>query len=87
VRTEGAEGVRTGGFKPINAQAAHPDAHLTERLFEKAEKVLDLRRLNVGKHAIVPEVWGISKGGSAAYKQACEEYERIIRYWVEQKQL
>lgn len=87
VRTEGAEAVRTGTFNPINAQALHPDAHLTERLFAKAEKVLDLRRLNVGKHTIVPEVWGISKGGSAAYKQACEEYERILRYLVARGEL
>ncbi len=55
----------------------------TERFSERLERVYALRQLNVGKQAIIQEIWQVKKGGSAGYKYACEEYERIIRVLVE----
>jgi hypothetical protein len=77
----------TGPVQPqvLNAlpePALNPRPHSTERLRERTERVLELRQLGVGKQAIVQELWGVKKGGSAGYKQACEEYERIMRLLI-----
>lgn len=60
-----------------------PTGRITHQFAEKAERVLELRQINVGKKAILWEVWGVRPGGSAAYKQAFDEYDRIIRMLVQ----
>ena len=45
---------------------------------ERLERILQLQAKGYGKAKIISEVWGVSKGGSAKYKAAETEYERLI---------
>jgi hypothetical protein len=47
-------------------------------LNEKAQRVLDLRKIGKGKAYIIEEIWDAKKGGSDKYKIAESEYEAII---------
>ncbi|MCU0545887.1 MAG: hypothetical protein MUE44_27600 [Oscillatoriaceae cyanobacterium Prado104] len=39
---------------------------------------MQLKARGYGKAKIISEVWGVSKGGSAKYKAAESEYERLV---------
>jgi hypothetical protein len=58
------------------------DENYIEPLNVQAKKVLDLKKLNMGKAAIIWEVWGVKKGGSERYKQAEFDYEQIVENLV-----
>jgi hypothetical protein len=56
--------------------------HSIERLPERARKVLELKKMNVGKQAIVEELWQVKKGGSEKYRLAVAEYTQIVETLV-----
>lgn len=51
---------------------------LPEHVVEHVRKVLELRKIGIGKIAIIEEVWNVKRGGSEKYKDAECEYERIV---------
>jgi hypothetical protein len=67
--------------QPMNTVPNTPEP-ITLELPEKAKRVLDLRKSGMGKAAIILEIWQAKKGGSAAYKQATEEYTQIVENLV-----
>lgn len=48
------------------------------------EAVRALRVQNWGKISIIEKIWGVKRGGSQAYRDACAEYDMIVRYLDEE---
>jgi hypothetical protein len=42
------------------------------------ERILQLKAKGYGKAKIILEIWAVNKGGSAKYKAAESEYERLV---------
>ncbi|MEG4287299.1 hypothetical protein QUB68_29760 [Microcoleus sp. A006_D1] len=60
-------------------QLAKPSAERSQNTdAELLEKILQLRDKGYGKAKIILELWDATKGGSAKYKAAETEYERLI---------
>ncbi|MCU0544861.1 MAG: hypothetical protein MUE44_22270 [Oscillatoriaceae cyanobacterium Prado104] len=51
---------------------------LTEEERSILERILQLKAKGYGKAKIIFEIWGVNKGGSAKYKAAESEYERLV---------
>lgn len=51
----------------------------SEREIKNVQRVLELRKIGIGKAAIIKEVWGLTKGGGGKYKSAEVKYERIVK--------
>ncbi|MEG4497559.1 hypothetical protein QUB05_05690 [Microcoleus sp. F10-C6] len=45
---------------------------------ERLEQILQLKARGYGKAKIILELWGVNKGGSAKYKAAEAEYNRLV---------
>ncbi|NQE38445.1 hypothetical protein [Microcoleus asticus] len=51
---------------------------LTKEDSERLERILQLKARGYGKAKIILELWGVNKGGSAKYKAAEAEYNRLV---------
>jgi hypothetical protein len=51
---------------------------LTDEERSLLERIMQLKARGYGKAKIISEIWGVSKGGSAKYKAAETEYERLV---------
>ncbi|MEG4841269.1 MULTISPECIES: hypothetical protein [unclassified Microcoleus] len=52
---------------------------LTKEESEQLERILQLKARGYGKAKIIFELWGVNKGGSAKYKLAEAEYNRLTQ--------
>lgn len=52
---------------------------LTKEDLEQLERILQLKARGYGKAKIIFELWGVNKGGSAKYKSAEAEYNRLTQ--------
>lgn len=50
----------------------------SEHNIDRVQKVLNLRKIGIGKISIIEEVWGIKRGGTEKYKWAEYEYDKIV---------